>query len=33
MDKFNFFKQEKIINGLNGRKLNEKDKDAFKIMG
>ena len=32
-DKFNFFKQEKIINTLNGRKLNEKDKNAFKIMG
>ena len=31
-DKFNFFKQEKIINSLNGRKLNEKDKEAFKIM-
>ena len=30
--KYNFFKQEKIINDLNGRKLNEKDKDAFKIM-
>ena len=32
-DKFNFFKKEKIINNLNGRILNEKDKDAFKIMG
>ena len=31
-DKFSFFKQEKIINSLNGRKLNEKDKEAFKIM-
>jgi len=32
-DKFNFFHQEKIINNLNGRKLNEKDRDAFSIMG
>ena len=32
-DKFNFFKHEEIINNLNARKLNEKDKDAFKIMG
>ena len=32
-DKFNFFKEEKINNNLNGRKLNEKDKDAFAIMG
>ena len=32
-DKFNFFKQEKTINILNGRKLNQKDKDAFGIMG
>ena len=32
-DKFNFFKQEKKINILNGRKLNQKDKDAFDIMG
>ena len=32
-DKFVFFKQEKITNGLDGRKLNEKDKDAFIIMG
>ena len=31
-DKFNFFKQEKIINNLKNKKLNEKDKDAFKIM-
>ena len=30
--KFNFFKEEKVINGLNGRRLSEKDKDAFKIM-
>ena len=32
-DKFVFFKQEKITNGLGNRKLNEKDKDAFIIMG
>jgi len=32
-DKFVFFKQEKITNGLSNRKLNEKDKDAFIIMG
>ena len=32
-DKFNFFKQEKIVNGFNDRKLSEKDKDAFQIMG
>ena len=32
-DKFVFFKQEKITNGLGDRKLNEKDKDAFIIMG
>ena len=32
-DKFNFFKQEKIINNLNNRQLSEKDKDAFRIMG
>ena len=31
-DNFNFFKQEKVINSFNGIKLNEKDKDAFKIM-
>jgi len=30
--KFDFFKREKVINGLNGRQLSEKDKDAFKIM-
>jgi len=30
--KFSFFKQEKVINNFNGKKLNEKDKDAFKIM-
>ncbi len=32
-DKFNIFKQGKFVNGLNNRKLSEKDKDAFKIMG
>ena len=32
-DKFVFFKQEKITNGLGDKKLNEKDKDAFRIMG
>ncbi len=32
-DKFIFFNQEKRINSLNGRKLSDKDKDAFKIMG
>ena len=31
-DNFNFFKKEKIINSLNGKKLSEKDKDAFKIL-
>ena len=32
-DKFNLFKEEKIFNSLKNRKLSEKDKDAFKIMG
>ena len=32
-DKFNFFNNEKVSYRLNGKKLNEKDKDAFKIMG
>ena len=32
-DKFNFFENEKILNNFNDEKLNEKDKDAFKIMG
>ena len=32
-DNFNFFKNEKNINSLNDKKLNEKDKDAFRIMG
>ena len=31
-DKFSFFKQDKIVNGFGTSKLNEKDKDAFKIM-
>ena len=31
-DKFNFFKQEKIINNLENKQLSEKDKDAFIIM-
>ena len=32
-DKFNFFRQEKNTHNLNEKKLNEKDIDAFKIMG
>ena len=32
-DKFNFFNGEKIINRLNNKKLNEKDRDAFRILG
>ena len=32
-DEFNIFKEEKLINALNGRKLTEKDKDAFRILG
>mgnify|MGYP006147561527 CR=1 FL=1 len=32
-DKFSFFKNEKIANNLNRKKLSEKDKDAFMIMG
>ena len=32
-DKFDIFKEEKMSSRLNGKKLNEKDKDAFKIMG
>jgi hypothetical protein len=32
-DKFNLFKERKNLNGLNNKYLNEKDKDAFKIMG
>jgi len=31
-DKFNFFKEENKLNYINDKKLNEKDKDAFKIM-
>ena len=31
-DKFNLFKEKKILNNLKDRKLSEKDKDAFKIM-
>ena len=32
-DKFNLFNENKIFNSLNGKHLNEKDKDAFRIMG
>ena len=32
-DKFNLFQEEKILGNLKIRKLTEKDKDAFKIMG
>jgi len=32
-DKFNFFTTEKILNNLSEKKLSEKDKDAFKMMG
>ena len=32
-DKFNIFKEDKFYNRLKYKKLNEKDKDAFKIMG
>ncbi len=32
-DKFNFFKDEKNHHTLNGKKLTQKDMDAFKIMG
>tara|TARA_B100000029_G_scaffold513736_1_gene614202 strand:+ start:1916 stop:2434 length:519 start_codon:yes stop_codon:yes gene_type:complete len=31
-DKFNFFDKDKITNNFNNRHLNEKDKDALKIM-
>ena len=31
-DKFNFFKHKKNTHSLNGKKLSEKDIDAFKIM-
>ena len=32
-DNFNFFKDGKFSNAFDGKKLSEKDKDAFKIMG
>ena len=32
-DKFNLFNGEKIINRLNSKKLSEKDRDAFRILG
>ncbi|MDC6465258.1 DnaJ domain-containing protein [Pelagibacteraceae bacterium] len=32
-EKFIFFKQDKNINNLNDRRLNQKDRDAFRIMG
>ena len=32
-DKFNIFQDEKFVNNLKVRKLSEKDKDAFIIMG
>ena len=32
-DKFKIFKEEESINFINSRKLCEKDKDAFRIMG
>jgi len=32
-DKFNFFKKDKIRNNSSNIKFNEKDKDAFQIMG
>ena len=32
-DKFNFFNEKKIFNNLKDRKLRERDKDAFIIMG
>ena len=32
-DKFNLFNENSSVNILNGKKLNEKDRDAFKIMG
>ena len=31
-DKFNLFKEDKIFNNSNNKKLSEKDKDAFRIM-
>jgi len=32
-DKFNLFKEDKIFNSSSNKKLSEKDKDAFRIMG
>ena len=32
-DKFTFYKKDKNFNNLKNKKLSEKDKDAFKIMG
>ena len=32
-DKFNFFNEKKAFKSLNDKKLSEKDKDAFRIMG
>jgi len=32
-DKFKFFKQEKISNNFNDKKLSKEDQNAFKIMG
>ena len=32
-DNFNFFRSKENVNKLNSKKLSEKDKDAFKIMG
>ena len=31
-DKFNLFKEDKIFNSSDNKKLSEKDKDAFRIM-
>ena len=31
-DKFNFFKQDENTNSFNGKNLNEKDKDAFRLL-
>ena len=32
-DKYNFFNKDSIANNFNNKKLTEKDRDAFKIMG
>ena len=32
-DKFNFFKEDKIFNNSDNKKLSERDRDAFRIMG